>query len=137
MFITVIIVIIEYISTCQMRKVTIVFWVLFWLFVYKISFLHQDRITTNNKFAIYRDPEGIPHVYAKSYKDLFFGLGYAQAQDRLFTLFFKKMFVEGRVSELFGAAAVPSDLEMRNIGFMEMAKNNKGHTDPQTLEYFQ
>jgi penicillin amidase len=50
--------------------------------------------------------------------DLFFGLGYAQAQDRLFTLFFKKMFMEGRVAELFGVAALQSDLEMRNIGFM-------------------
>lgn len=116
-----------------MRKITIIFWAIFWLFVYKISFLHKDKVTTTHKFTIYRDSEGVPHVYAKSYKNLFFGLGYAQAQDRLFTLFFKKMFVEGRVAELFGAAAVASDLEMRNIGFMEMAKNNKLHTDPQTF----
>lgn len=38
-----------------MRKITVIFWVVFWLFVYKISFLHEDRITTSNKFTIYRD----------------------------------------------------------------------------------
>jgi penicillin G amidase len=47
------------------------------------------------------------------------------------------MFIEGRVAEMFGVAALPSDLEMRNIGFMEMAINNKKHTDPQTTEYLQ
>jgi acyl-homoserine lactone acylase PvdQ len=47
------------------------------------------------------------------------------------------MFIEGRIAELFGPPAVPSDLEMRNMGFMEMAKNNKDHTDAQTLEYLQ
>jgi acyl-homoserine lactone acylase PvdQ len=108
-----------------MRKLTLIFWALFWLFVYKISFLEKDTVTTANKFNIFRDSEGIPHIYAKNYQDLFFGLGYAQGQDRLFTLYFKKMFIEGRVAELFGASALKSDLEMRNIGFMEMAKNNR------------
>lgn len=81
-----------------MRKLTIIFWIVFWLFVYKISFLEKDVTSTTNRFSIIRDPEGIPHIYAKSYKDLLFGLGYAQGQDRLWTLFFKKMLLEGRVS---------------------------------------
>lgn len=120
-----------------MRKLTVIFWVLFWLFAYKLAFLERDSVSTDNRFTIFRDQEGIPHIYAKRYQDLFFGLGYAQAQDRLFTLYFKKMFIEGRVAEIFGAAALPSDLEMRNIGFMEMAANNRAHTDPQTMEYLQ
>lgn len=118
-----------------MRTLTLIFWLLFWLFVYKLTFLEKDTINTSNRFAIYRDPEGLPHIYAKSYKDIFFGLGYAQAQDRLFSLFFKKMFIEGRVAEIFGPDAVGSDLEMRNIGFMKMAETNKEHTDPVTLGY--
>ena len=33
-----------------------------------------------------------------------------------FSIYFKKMFVEGRTAELFGPDCVSSDLEMRNIG---------------------
>lgn len=120
-----------------MSKLTILFWILFWTMVYKLTFLEQDTSNTDNKFTIFRDAEGLPHIYAKNYNDLIFGLGYAQAQDRLFTLYFKKMFLEGRLAEIFGAGAVASDLEMRNIGFMEMAKTNLLHTDPQTREYLE
>src|SRR5438045_309638 len=35
---------------------------------------------------IERDDWGIPHVFAESNDDLFFGFGYATAQDRLFQL---------------------------------------------------
>jgi penicillin amidase len=101
-----------------MRKLTIIFWLLFWVLVYQFTVLQKDTSSTDNKFTIFRDPEGLPHIYAKNYNDLFFGLGYAQAQDRLFTLYFKKMLLEGRLAELFGPSAVGSDLEMRNIGFM-------------------
>ncbi len=76
-----------------MRKLTLVFWVLLWLFVYKLSFLEQEQPQTNHKFAIARDEHGVPHIYGKSYDAIFFGLGYAEAQDRLFSIYFKKMFV--------------------------------------------
>jgi acyl-homoserine lactone acylase PvdQ len=39
------------------------------------------------------------------------------------------MLVEGRLAELFGPDAALSDLEMRNIGFMDMARNNLAITD--------
>ena len=35
---------------------------------------------------IERDRLGIPHIYAENDEDLFFGFGYAMAQDRLFQL---------------------------------------------------
>jgi acyl-homoserine lactone acylase PvdQ len=60
-----------------MRKLFIIFWLIFWLFIYKLAFLEKDAIQTDHEFTIYRDGEGIPHIYAKSYKDIFFGLGYA------------------------------------------------------------
>ena len=100
----------------DMSKLAVIFWLIFWLFVYKLSFLERDIPETHYKFAIARDEYGIPHIYAKQYEDLFFGLGYAEAQDRLFSLYFKKMFVEGRTAEMFGPDCVGSDLEMRNIG---------------------
>ena len=41
---------------------------------------------------------------------MLFGLGYAQAQDRMFSLYIKKMFIEGRLSEIFGREGLLSDL---------------------------
>src|SRR4051794_21351660 len=38
------------------------------------------------KVSIERDSHGIPHLFADNHHDLFFGFGYAMAQDRLFQL---------------------------------------------------
>ena len=43
---------------------------------------------------IERDTYGVPHIYAKTDADAYFGLGYAEAQDRLF-----QMEMERRVGE--------------------------------------
>lgn len=65
--------------------------------------------STPHRFYIARDTQGIPHVYSKSKKDLMFGMGYAAAQDRLWTYHIKRLFLRGRLAELFGAEALPSD----------------------------
>jgi penicillin amidase len=49
-------------------------------------------------------------VYAKNYRDIFFGLGYAHAEDRMWSLYFKKMFMRGRTAEIFGPLLAPVDL---------------------------
>lgn len=81
-----------------MKLTTILFYSLFWLFLYKLTFLSPETPNTPHRFTLARDTQGVPHVYAKTYKDLVFGLGYAEAQDRLFGLYFKKMLVEGRTA---------------------------------------
>jgi hypothetical protein len=49
-----------------MKKLTFFFSFLVVLFVYKLAFLSEPSIvTTENKFAIFRDNYGVPHVYAK------------------------------------------------------------------------
>ncbi len=57
-----------------MRKLTLIFYVLLLLFLYK---LNQPTHSPNHshRFTIYRDNDGIPHVYAKRQLDLFYGLG--------------------------------------------------------------
>ena len=37
----------------------------------------------SNRVEILRDHAGVPHVYASTTPDLYFGLGVAMAQDRL------------------------------------------------------
>lgn len=75
-----------------MRAITCIFWVILVLFLYKLTFLEREEPRTDRKISIARDENGLPHIYGKNYEDILFGLGYAEAQDRMFTLYFKKMF---------------------------------------------
>jgi penicillin G amidase len=52
--------------------------------------------------TIKRDSFGTPHIYAQSVADLFYGYGYAAAEDRLFQLEMLKRTATGRVSEVLG-----------------------------------
>ena len=62
---------------------------------------------------ILRDRYAIPHILAVDFPDAAFGLGYAHAQDRLWQMEMARRFVQGRLAELFGASAVPTDTMMR------------------------
>lgn len=78
---------------------------------------------------IYRDKWGIPHIVADDAHDLFFAVGYAQAQDRLFQMYMFKYYVAGRLAELLGnrkmgveaRASIKSTVDIdkanRTIGF--------------------
>lgn len=81
--------------------------------------------------AIYRDDWGVPHVYATREEDGFYGLGYAQAQDRLLGMLRKFLEVQGRSASVFGADAAPTDL--RNLQWMslEQARVGFGRLEPQ------
>lgn len=69
-----------------------------------------ENLNTKHKFRIYKDEHGIPRIYAKDRMSLFYGFGFAEAQDRLWTLHLRKMIVRGRLSEIFGPEALPLDL---------------------------
>ncbi len=60
-----------------------------------------------------RDRFGIAHVYARSIGDLGFGQGYVMAHDRLPQLDMLRRFASGTLAEVYGATAVPTDVEMR------------------------
>lgn len=65
---------------------------------------------------IRRDRWGIAHVAAETLPDLFFGLGYAMAQDRLWQLDYQRRLVRGQLAAILGPTALPSDRAMRTIG---------------------
>src|SRR5687767_14013793 len=54
----------------------------------------------NALVEIQRDQWGIPHIFAKSDRDLYFGCGYAMAQDRLLQLHYLRRKGLGRLSEV-------------------------------------
>ncbi|HZK91420.1 MAG TPA: penicillin acylase family protein [Stellaceae bacterium] len=76
----------------------------------------------HEEVTIARDADGIPTITAKNDDDLAFGLGYAHAQDRLFQMELQRRYGAGRLAELFGAAAVPIDTQMRVLGLYRAAE---------------
>ncbi len=58
-----------------------------------------DRVT------IVRDEYGVPHVFAATARELFFGNGYATGQDRLWQADLVRRTATGTLSELLGAGA--------------------------------
>jgi acyl-homoserine lactone acylase PvdQ len=51
---------------------------------------------------ILRDAWGIPHVFAATDEEAFYGLGYATAEDRAFQMTYALRIIQGRLSEMIG-----------------------------------
>lgn len=68
------------------------------------------------------DDFGVPHIYAQSEDDLFYAFGYVQAQDRLAQMEIVRRLADGRLAEIFGAKALPSDKFFRTLGFRKHAE---------------
>lgn len=66
---------------------------------------------------VYRDDYGVPIVYANNVRDLWYGVGYAIAQDRLFLMDAVRRTAEGTLAELTGCGALPADLQQRVITY--------------------
>ena len=75
--------------------------------------------TPRDGVEIYRDSFGVPIVYAPNVRDLWFGVGYAIAQDRLFFMDAIRRTGAGTLSELTGCGGVPADLQQRVLGYTD------------------
>ena len=76
----------------------------------------------NAAVTIARDAHGIPTIKAESDTDAAFGLGYVEAQDRLFQMDLMRHAGAGRLSEWFGEAALDTDKSMRTLGLYRAAE---------------
>lgn len=74
------------------------------------------------KIRITRDEHGVPHITAGTERDVFFAMGYAQAQDRGWQMEISKRFAKGRLSELLGQQALDGDILMRTLSLYESAE---------------
>ncbi|HSL92813.1 MAG TPA: penicillin acylase family protein [Candidatus Limnocylindrales bacterium] len=68
-----------------------------------------------------RDRFGIPHISAENDHDLYFALGFAHVQDRLFQMDLERRLYRGELAELFGEEALPADRLFRHLGFAARA----------------
>jgi len=64
---------------------------------------------------IVRDEYGVPHVYGSDARSLFYGVGYAQGQDRLWQADVHRRLATGTLSDLFGPSVLPGDVVSRQL----------------------
>ena len=77
--------------------------------------------------VIERDTRGIPHIRAQDEADLFFGQGFACAQDRLWQMDLLRRTAEGKLSEVVGPGAIEIDRYMRTVGLGAAAAHDAQH----------
>jgi penicillin amidase len=78
----------------------------------------------SENIEIVRDNKGVPHIFAKSDKDIYFGLGFSHAQDRLWQMTLLRRSAQGRLSEIFGTETLDSDEFSRRLGIYRLAQNS-------------
>ncbi|MDX1614139.1 MAG: penicillin acylase family protein [Candidatus Promineifilaceae bacterium] len=89
---------------------------------------------------ILRDDYGIPHIYAQSTEDMFFGQGYVHAQDRFWQMEWWRHQAQGRLSEIVGEATLDIDRFLRNVGFNRIAESHLAYyeaNEPQYVAYLE
>ncbi len=82
---------------------------------------------------IVRDNNAVPHISAQTDEDVFFGLGVAHAQDRLWQMVVMRRTVQGRLSEMFGPRTLKTDELMRRFDLYGAATRSVAAQDPETI----
>jgi penicillin amidase len=90
------------------------------------------------RVEIVRDMQGVPHILARTDEDLFFGLGYAMAQDRFTELDILRRAAEGRLGEMFGSPVKIAgfgmetvDRSIRIFQFQDLGRTAYERMDPE------
>ena len=82
---------------------------------------------------IVRNNDNVPHIFGKTDRDVFFALGFAHAQDRLWQMTMLRRTAQGRLSEIFGPSTVKVDELMRRYDLYGLALTSVKAQDPETL----
>src|SRR5689334_20483385 len=90
-----------------------------------------------NPITIKRDRYGVPSIESKTLSDVLYGLGYAQAQDRLWSLHSRRLLIAGRISEVAGERTLEIDKFFRNVGIVRYCQYAMEVIDEETRAGFQ
>ncbi len=83
---------------------------------------------------IVRDNANVPHIFGAQDEDVFFGLGFAHAQDRLWQMTTMRRTAQGRLSEVFGARTLDLDKLMRRFDIYALSVASMEALDPTTQQ---
>ncbi len=82
---------------------------------------------------IARNTWAVPHIFGPSDADVFYGLGFAHAQDRLWQMTLLRRTVQGRLSEIFGERTLRTDELLRRLDLYQAAQDSVAVQDADTL----
>ena len=86
--------------------------------------------------TITRDATGIPTITAQNDRDAAYALGFLHAQDRLYAMDLMRRYGAGRLSEWFGAVALPIDRFTRMLGLYRAAQKQYDGLSPELRAVF-
>lgn len=86
----------------------------------------------SGEVEIVRNTHNVPHIFGQSDPDVFFGLGFAHAQDRLWQMQMLRRTAQGRLSEMFGRRTLRVDELMRRLDIYGLARTSFAAQDPET-----
>jgi acyl-homoserine lactone acylase PvdQ len=81
--------------------------------IFGTTCLAADRTPRTEEVTIYRDEFGVPNIFAASDEGVVYGMGYAQAEDRLEELLKQYRRAEGTMAEVFGPKFLRDDYRQR------------------------
>ena len=92
----------------------------------------EDVAGISAPVEIVRDNADVPHIFGAQDADVFFALGYAHAQDRLWQMTMLRRTAQGRLSELFGERTLQIDNLLRRLDLYALATRSVAAQDAPT-----
>ena len=86
---------------------------------------------------IVRDNANVPHIFGQSDEDVYFALGYAHAQDRLWQMTMLRRTAQGRLSELFGERTVGIDEVLRRFDLYTLSVSSVNAQTDEAKSYLE
>ncbi|MEM8869347.1 MAG: penicillin acylase family protein [Pseudomonadota bacterium] len=86
---------------------------------------------------IVRNNHAVPHIFSDSDLGVFYGLGFAHAQDRLWQMTMLRRVAQGRLAELFGESQVSNDHLLRALDLYGAAREAAEATSPRAMAELQ
>lgn len=80
--------------------------------------------TLGNSVIVRFDDAAVPHVAATSLDDAARALGWLHANERMGQMELQRRYAAGRLAEVIGSDALPTDRRMRQLGIARAAKRN-------------
>lgn len=121
--------------TAMVALALLALWMTYWLASRSLPDYDADLQVSGltAPLEIARDTANVPHIFGVNEADVYFGLGFAHAQDRLFQMMLTRRAVQGRLSEVFGPRTLATDELMRRLGLYEAARASLSHQTPETM----
>ena len=79
-----------------------------------------------------RDNANVPHIFGETDADVFYALGYAHTQDRMWQMITLRRTAQGRLSEVFGTATLNIDKLLRRFDLYTLAVRSVDALEPRT-----